>query len=338
MMGAKDRGCLSRQRHPSGRAGRWAKAAGAERRAGLLPGLFILVLAALLLPGCGGGGSTGGVGERVGNDKIAVTVHSFKSYSKITTENGDVLTPSRRGGVVLIADMTVRNLQDASQRVDPDDVRLVTSDDRYYSSGNNELFTAEFPDEFQRLEAKTLRSGKKVRGMVAFLVPKGTVLENVTYVSDPDIKIDLGGRKARPPAPERPPGMGQTAKGGGLAIIVHSVTYPTQLTHGYWTTTAKAGSKLVMVDITVKNLDRRPSYKIDPLSVAILDGKGTRWSSFNRSALGLADSEQLPLKRLRPGQQERGKVVVSMPKNAKVTRIRYEVGVLGPPLEVSAAR
>jgi len=81
-------------------------------------------------------------------------------------------------------------------------------------------------------------------------------------------------------------------------------------------------------------LDRAPSYKVDPLSVALVNAKGMRWSSFNRSALGLADSEQLPLKRLRRGAKVRGKVLISVPKHAKLKTIRYESGVLGPPLEV----
>ena len=133
---------------------------------------------------------------------------------------------------------------------------------------------------------------------------------------------------------KRPPKVGGTAKGGGLAFTVSSMTYPTSLTEGLWTTSAKSGNKLVLLKVTVRNLDRTPSYEVDPLSVAIVDANGKRWGPFNRSDLGLADSEQFPVKRLRPGAKVSGKVVISVPKHAKLKAVRYESGVLGPPLEV----
>jgi len=181
---------------------------------------------------------------------------------------------------------------------------------------------------------RTLGPGKKVRGMVAYGVPKGTELKGVTYVADPDIEIGLNGKTVKAPPVERVPGVGQTAKGGGLAFTVSSMTYPTSLTHGVWTTSAKPGRKLVLLKVTVRNLGRAPSYQVDPLSLAIVDSKGTRWGPFNRSDLGVADSEQFPLKRLRPGATVSGKVVISVPKHAKLKTVRYESGVLGPPLEV----
>jgi hypothetical protein len=72
--------------------------------------------------------------------------------------------------------------------------------------------------------------------------------------------------------------------------------------------------------------------------VAIVDAKGTRWGSFNRSAMGLAGSEQLPIKKLRPGAKVSGKVVISVPKNAKLKTIRFESGVMGPPLAVRVTK
>ncbi len=48
--------------------------------------------------------------------------------------------------------------------------------------------------------------------------------------------------------------------------------------------------------------------------------------------------QSLPLKRLRPGAKASGKVLVGVPKNATLKTVRYEAGVLGPPLEVRAAR
>jgi hypothetical protein len=309
--------------------------------AGPLCTLILFTLAAVLLAGCsvdlGDSGSSATIGDRAANDKVAVTVHSVKTYTKITTEDGDVLTMKAPENVYVIVDLTIRNLQDAAYQVDPENVHLVTSDDKYWA-GDSGRFVAQFPKEFKALDARMLGPGKKVRGMVGYGVPKGTELKSVTYVADPDIEIGLDGMTIKAPPVKRAPKVGQTAKGGGLAFTVSSMTYPTSLTHGIWTTSAKSGRKLVLLKVTVRNLDRTPSYGVDPLSLAIVDAKGTRWGPFNRSDLGLADSEQFPVKRLRPGAKASGKVVISVPKHAKLKTIRYESGVLGPPLEVRVTR
>jgi hypothetical protein len=302
------------------------------------PLVLCALAAGLLLAGCGGdSGGSAAIGERAANDKVAVTVHSVKTYTKITTEDGDVLSMKSPKNVYLIVDLTIRNLQDAALEVDPENVRLVTMDDKYWA-GDGSQSTADFPDEFEALEARTLGPGKKVRGMVAYGVPKGTELKSVTYVADPDIEISLDGKTVKAPPVKRVPKVGQTAKGGGLAFTVSSMTYPSSLTSGVWTTSPKSGNRLVLLKVTVRNLDRRPSYKVDPLSVAIVDGKGTRWGPFNRINLATALSEQFPMKRLRPGASASGKVVISVPKNASLKTVRYESGVLGPPLELRVTR
>ena len=94
----------------------------------------------------------------------------------------------------------------------------------------------------------------------------------------------------------------------------------------------------MLVKVTVRNVDRTPSYEVDPLSVAIVDANGKRWGPFNRSDLGLAASAQFPVRRLRPGANVSGKVIISVPKHAKLKAVRYEAGVLGPPLEVRVTR
>jgi len=301
--------------------------------AGPICTLVLLTLAAVLLAGCGSGGGAASVGERAANDKVAVTVHSVKTYTKITTEDGDVLTMKSPKNVYLIVDLTIRNLQDTAYQVDPGNVHLVTTDDKYWA-GDSGQSVAAFPEEFKALAARTLGPGKKVRAMVAYGVPKGTQLKSVTYAADPDIVIGLNAMTVKAPPVKRVPRVGQTAKGGGLAFTVSSMTYPTSLTHGMWTTSAKSGRKLVLLKVTVRNLDRAPSYKVDPLSVVIVDAKGTRWGPFNRSDLGLAAAEQLPLKSLRPGATVSGKVLISVPKSATLKTVRYKSGVLGPPLEV----
>ena len=314
------------------------RARGRASRAAPISIALLLALAALLIAGCSvdvgsDNGGSAAVGEPAANDKMAVTVHSIKTYSKITTEDGDVLTMTAPNNVYLIVDLTVRNLQDTAFRVDPGNVHLVKSDDKYWA-GDTGQWSSDFPAEFKALEADSLAAGKKVRGMVAYGVPKGTELKSVTYVADPDIVIGLDGMMVEAPPAKRAPKVAGTAKGGGLAFTVSSVKYPNSLTDGVWTTSAKSGNKLVLVKVTVRNVDRKPPYKVDPLAIAIVDASGDRWGPFNRSDLGLSDSEQFPMKRLKPGAKASGKVVISVPKNAKLMAVRYEVGVLGPPVEV----
>lgn len=121
-------------------------------------------------------------------------------------------------------------------------------------------------------------------------------------------------------------------------MTVHSVTYPKQLIYGGTIYTPKSGDRIAVLDVTLKNLDRSPNYRIDPEALGILDAKGTTWHPYHRVDPGLAESVQLPMKLLKPGAQVSGKVVISVPANRKLKRIRYDVGVLGPPLEVRLAK
>jgi hypothetical protein len=200
------------------------------------------------------------------------------------------------------------------------------------------VLVADFPDQFEALGARDLGAGKKVRGMAAYGVPKGTELRSVTCATDPDIAIGLVGVTLSAPPVKRPPRVAETVDGGGLAFTVSSMTYPASLTHGMWTTSAMPGSKLVLLKAMVRNLDRAPSYKVDPLSIGLVDANGKRRGHFDRSAPGLADAAPLPPKNLRPGATVSGKVVVSVSKHAKLKPVRYESGVLGPPLEVRVMR
>lgn len=312
----------------------------APRRTLFVVMLLLLVAAPVtLLAGCTLGGDTSslpGLGERAGNDKISVTVHSLKVLNGVTSDLGSVITPDSSQDAFVIADLTVQNRQDSAVQVDPENLQLWRTDN-HYQRGAGAASTTGLPHEFTALKARPLGPGKKIRGMVAFVFPKGTALEKIVYAADPDIGIGLNGMTVRAPVAKRPPRLGQTARGGGLALTVRSVTYPQRLTHGLWTTAAKKGFKMVVVDLSVKNLDYRPSYKINPLNVVIVDNRGGQhMSSF--SALGMAEAAKLQLKRLKPGARTSGKVVISIKKRLKVKRIRYAVGVLGPPLEIAVSR
>lgn len=299
--------------------------------------LLLAVTALALLTGCSLSSETStlpGIGERASNDALSVTVHAIKFYDEVTSESGVVIKPDSRKDVFIVADLTIRNDQDTITRVDPQSVRLVREGGDYQIAAPTSS-TRSLPRDFTALRARPLGVGKQVRGMVVFVMARGTVLEKMVYVTDPEIGISLAEMTVRAPEREKPPRIGQTAEAGGLALKVRSVTYPTKLTHGWWTTTAKKGSKMVVVDLTLKNLDRTPAYKIDPYDVVVIDSRG-RYHVASFSIMGMASSAMLHAKRLKPGMSVGGKIVTSIGKRTKVKTIRYEVGVMGPPLEVSA--
>ena len=84
-----------------------------------------------------------------------MTVHSVKTYTKITTEDGDVLTMQPPKNVYVVVDLTIRNLQDTALAVDPENVRLVKSDDKYWAGDGSGLSVSEFPEEFKALKARS---------------------------------------------------------------------------------------------------------------------------------------------------------------------------------------
>lgn len=297
-------------------------------------GLFVLTLA-----GCGSTQATKEVkiGEPAGNSKLEMTVNSVKALREITMEDGSVSTVSR-SGVYLLLDLTVKNLQQDVQDIDLHDMQLRVGQ-KYWRPLESFADDPHVPKAFRPLRTE-LRPGKKAHGMILFRIPRGTLM-SLTYSADSkDIVIGLEGIKAKPAAAKPVPRLSQTARAGGLSMIVRSVTYPRKLVYSKpgsgvtLTLSARANQKLVVIDIVLKNIKRKPAYGIDPLAVAIIDAKGTGWLPYNRKQVALPESVQLPVKRLKPGAQVRGKVVISFPASRQLKRIRYGVGVLGPPLEV----
>ena len=293
----------------------------------------VLVCAAAMLSGCGGGQATKAkIGEPASNSKVEVTVNSVKTLGEITMEDGGISTV-RGNGVFIVVDMTVKNLQQRAHYVDLSNLRLSGGQTRWRAE---EGFADDphAPVAFRPLRTGRLGPGKKVRGMVLFMIDQGT-LDTLTYSADSkDVVIGLEGLKAKTPSATPVPRVGHTAKAGGLAMTVHSVTYPTMLAYGLNTLSPRPGDKLVVIDVALKNVGRKPTYRIDPLGLRIVDAKKMSWLPYNRKQSALPESAQLPVKRLKLGAQARGKVVISVPANRQLKRIRYAVGVLGPPLEV----
>jgi Domain of unknown function (DUF4352) len=316
--------------------------AGVRRGRGLTrAGAVCLLLATasclLAVAGCGGGirvqqSKLPKIGDRVSNSSVAVVVHRVMFYDQVTTVLGSTLTPKSKNDVFAIVDLTVTNLKGTALRVGSEDVRLASTGSQAEQPAR--VMTYEFPGDFVELSSKGLAVGKSVRGMVAFSATKGTTLDRVRFGISSPLDVGLEGMKVALPPAKRPPGLGHKAKGGGLAIVVHSVSHPAQLTNGGWTTTARSGFKLCVVDITVQNRTVKPTYTCNELYVIVVDSKHELHWKGGSLVLGMPLSQQLPLKKLKPGQAARGKVVFSLPVKRTAVSVRYKVGVLGPPLEV----
>ena len=311
----------------------------AERLLAVKPGVVSLLAAVLIgclaavLMGCGSeAASQARIGETASNTKVAVTVYSVKPVGVITMEDGR--TSRVRGhGVYAVIDLTVQNVSDQALDVRADNVRLAVGQ-KYWQADDDLAYDSEAPWELKSLREGTLRPGKAVRGMVLVRVPQ-MKFDSLIYAAEPeDLVIGVDGVKLTAPSAAPLPRIGQTAKAGGLAMTVRSVSYPALMVYGEHIYTPKQGDRLAVVDLTLKNLKRTSSYRIDPEGVGILDARGTTWYPYHRVDPALAESAQLPMKRLAQGAQARGKVVIVVPAHRALKQITYDVGVLGPPLAV----
>jgi hypothetical protein len=308
---------------------------------GLVATLVALAVLAVAGDGCGGGLTHGSsaslpkVGERASGDSSWFTVRSVKFYDQVTTSEGTVVRPRPKGRVFVVVDLEVGNTKSEPLRVSPVYVRLVRADGVYQEGSG--ASAPIFAKDFVPLKTRSVAPGKSARGMVAFAFPEGSNLDRVVFAAGEEVAVGLGGMKVRAPAPKKVPHLGETAYGGGVSLKVRSVTYPDKLTHGLWTTTAKKGARLVVVDVVVRNVNQRARHKADPWNVLIIDQYGDQHAA-GLSVLGIADSEQLRTTSIRRGESASGKVVFGLDRKYHVKRIRYAVGMLGPPLEVAATR
>lgn len=298
------------------------------------------VVTAAVLAGCGvklgnDNAALPGVGEPASNGDLTVTVNSVKVLDQVTSIFGTKITPQRKGGMFVVVDLTVKNDKSEPQAVNPMDVHLVSSGDGDQQPGFL-IGATGWPSQYKQFKSGSLPPGKERRGMIAFVTSKGTSLEKLVYDTGDDVAVDLGSKAMTAPKVKKVR-IGQTATGGDLSLIVHSVTYPAKVSSGLWTTTPASGSKLVLVDLTVKNVGGK-GYSVNPLYVLAVDEKGRTYWKGGALAMGMNESTELHLKRLKPGQKVRGKVLLSVPKKRHVKYIRYKVAVLGPPLQVAASR
>lgn len=294
------------------------------------PLIPLALLLALATAGCGSR-ELPKIGEQAKSEQqIGITVNDVKFYDEYTLPVvlGSVQKPEGENNLFVFANVTVENLGGEAREVNS--FRLFDASGKEYAPP---IIIKPLP-ETQKLDiGETLGAGQKAEGMVVYIIAKDTVLDRITYMSQPPVEISLDSLTATTPPPAPLPKIGETASGGGVEMIVHSIDTPSVLTSGYFSTTPAPGSKIVVIDVTLKNVSIQPVHTVNPLDFYLL-GENNKLTMGGELALGMALEEKLKLTDLPPGSAVRGKIVYTMPAATPVKGVYYNIEVLGPPVQV----
>jgi len=282
-----------------------------------------------------------GLGElekEASNGQAAVTVHSVNFCDQITDGEGNIHKPLREGNVFAVVDLSIRNISGSTLKVGPPYVLLLDKEDRPCS--RSMLRIRGWPYEVQELDKEELAPTEETRGIVIFDTKGEAFVSKVSY-STPEstIKVSLEGLEVSVP-PYRMPGLGGTARGGGIAMKVNNVMAIEELKTEYGeekvklilTQTAKEGYQLVVIDLAIKNVSIEPDIKINPLNVLLID---TKSKAYGKVMLTVALGDELSVAELSPGDEVWGKLLFNVPKGVELDRVMYKIGALGPPVQVS---
>lgn len=288
---------------------------------------LLLVLAA---SGCGAK-DLPGIGEQAKSEQqIGITVNDVSFYDEYTLPVvlGSVQVPEGENNLFIVINVTVENL--GSEARDINSFRLFDTSGNEY---NPPIIIKPIPETDRLDTGQSLGPGEKAEGVVMFIAAQGTVLDRIAYMSQPPVEVSLDGLTVNAPPPAPVPKIGEAASGGGVEMIVHSIDTPSVLTSEYFSTTPAPGSKLVVIDVTLKNVSIQPVHTVNPLDFFILD-ENQKLTMGGELALGMPVEEKLKLTDLAPGSAVRGKIVYTMPAATPVTGVYYNIEVLGPPVEV----
>ncbi|MFA6002207.1 MAG: DUF4352 domain-containing protein [Thermoleophilia bacterium] len=289
-----------------------------------------VLFSVLLLAGCG---QLPKVGEQASNDKIGVTVNDIQFYDQYcdTWLLGGVKKPKDENSLFALVTLTVENLGNEPQKIKR--VKLIDAN----GQDADELIGLGLP-EIKDLKAdEVINPGAQITVTDVYVVPKGSVWDRVSFSADPPIDISLESREATMPPPPPLAKIGEPAESGGVEMTVNSVTTPEQLTHGIITQSAKPGSKLVLLDVTLKNVSIQPSHSSNEDNLMLIDANN-KTSNNIVVYLGIPVEEVLPLKDLAPGESVRGKVLRTVPADAVLSKLQYVFPKMGPPPEVDISK
>lgn len=296
---------------------------GFARRPSLTLGLALTLISIL---GCG---HTAHLGERVAMSDFAITTRGVTFYEELTDERGGTLKPQGDHALFAAVEVQVENIQAGKNPIREIDFSLVPSD---RPQPIQPTILQSWPNALGQLLTKPVPTGEPLVGTIVFVVSEGQSLSLLKYRGAQPMQVSLGSLMPTAPMRRPLPKVGQVARGGGIQFTINNVSYPESLTDKLFTTKAKPGQKLCFMDITVKNIDRAPTFTVNSLDLILED---SAQHHFNHAGLDLGFSNPLPLAKLKPGEETRGKVLISIPQEATLQSCIYRIGLLGPPLAVS---
>jgi hypothetical protein len=271
------------------------------------------------------------LGEQGSDGKVAVRVGSVKLLAGLTQDNGSPV-PNPPGTLWVLADVAVKNQTEDSIVLDPDGFSLLDSGRKQVGQRYGWDAAGSEPEVIDLLSHRDLGPGRDVRGQLLFAAKKGAKLSGLLFDANPDILFDLKGLPVR--AQVRPPArVGQVALARGVQMVVHSVRYAMSVGGEGATTRAKSGHRLVIVDLSVRNVSLQPGLEAECADIVLVDSAGERWR--NTGTDGLAYGEALQDIALHPGGRTRGRLLYMLDNGRRPTMVRFPMAVLGPPLQVA---
>ncbi len=122
----------------------------------------------------------GQVGEEVANERIAVLVPWVRIADEVVSGT-KVHTPVREGDLLVIFELTVRNVKGAPIEVGDRYVALLDSQGNSYRPTVLNMPTP--PDWFNEFRHGTLLPDEESTGNIIFSIAKGTMLDNFSYTT-----------------------------------------------------------------------------------------------------------------------------------------------------------
>lgn len=301
---------------------------GCQKRVLFLTSVLFFIL---LLTGCG---QLVGVGEQATNDQVGVTVTDVQFYDQFSIPIivGGVKKPEKENQLFAIVYLAIENKSSEQQEVRK--IQLTDKTGNKYSVP----VTVSPPIASTWFLNQTIPPGEQMAGAAWFIVPEGAQLDRLFYASDPQVEISLESVTATRPASKPLPKTGEVASGGGIEMTVNSVSFPESLTYKLLVYKPNPGNKMMLLDVTVKNISIQPNYKTDPKDMCLIDPSGKSYTEA-RLVLGIPDSEKFQIVDLAPGSEKRGKIAITYPDSAVIKTFRYDnLRVLGPPVEVDVSQ
>ncbi|HJV49552.1 MAG TPA: DUF4352 domain-containing protein [Geothrix sp.] len=268
------------------------------------------------------------MGERASNDQLALTLQELQFCEEMTSDLGARLTPAQPGFLFAVVKLRLENVSAAPLTANEFDLRLaVEGQDLPLRAAN----LPAWPLLLNRMLQVRLNPGETKEASALFIVPQGKRLIQLQGPIPHQLRVRLdfpAQAQARRPLARR----GEAAEASGLQYTVHKVAFPEAVSDGLWKSSPKPGQKLCQLEISVRNASVAAGFQVNPLNVEVLDAQGRRYSM---GGLQLGYGHALELKTLKPGEEVRGAVLISVPKEAEIRTSVFRTGVVGPALEVA---